>query len=460
MAGGRFWTVVSVVGAGLTLAVFGAAGPAGSAPTMSDRQAFRHEGVASCGGSTCHGRQEATGITVRQNELLTWQDDGSPAGAHSRAYRVLAEPRSQRIAKKLGIGPAQSAEMCLGCHADPAPAGLRGAKFALSDGVGCETCHGGSERWLSSHYAVGASHASNVANGLYPLDDPRARAARCLDCHFGSAGPGQFVTHRIMAAGHPRIAFELDLFTALQRHHNEDADYRKRGKEPSRGVKTWAIGQAMAIDRATALYATPARGQDGVFPEFYFFDCRTCHRTFSDDPDFRPIDVVNPGRPVPSGFPTFNDENLLMLSAAARVAAPGLASRLGTQSRAFHAAFASDRVAAVRAAGQLGATARALAAAFENASFTKAQTLAILEAVLAGQGELYTDYQGAQQAVMAADTLIADLQASGAVGRAEARSLRDELDRAYAAVRTPEGFQPAEFRQTAARLAAGVRRLR
>lgn len=460
MAGGRFWTLVSVVGVGLTLAVFGASSPADSAPTMSDRQALRHEGVASCGGSTCHGRQEATGATVRQDELLTWQDDSSPAGAHSRAYKVLAEPRSQLIAAKLGIGPAPSAEMCLGCHADPAPARLRGARFELSDGVGCEACHGGSERWLSSHYAVGASHASNVANGLYPLDDPRARAARCLDCHFGSAGPGQFVTHRIMAAGHPRIAFELDLFTALQRHHDEDADYRQRGKQASRGVKTWAIGQAMALDRATALFASPARGQDGAFPEFYFFDCRTCHRTFSDDPDFRPVDVANPSRPLPSGFPTFNDENLLMLSAAARVAAPGLAARLVNESRAFHAAFARDRGAAVRAAGQLGATSRALAAAFENAAFTKAQTLAVLEAVLAGQGELYTDYQGAQQAVMAADTLIADLQASGSVGRGEAKALRDELDRAYAAVRTPEGFRPAEFRQTAARLAAGVRRLR
>jgi hypothetical protein len=458
MAGGRIWTLVSVVGAGLALAVFGMAGPADSAPTASGRQSFRHEGVASCGGSTCHGRQEATGITVRQNELLTWQDDSSAAGAHSRAYRVLLEPRSQRIAAKLGIGPANKAEMCLGCHADPAPAQLRGARFERSDGVGCEACHGGAERWLSSHYAVGATHASNVAQGLYPLDDPKARASRCLDCHFGSSGPGQFVTHRIMAAGHPRISFELDLFTTLQRHHDEDADYRRR-KPVSRGVKTWAIGQAMALDRATALYASP-RGQDGAFPEFYFFDCRTCHRTFSDDPDFRPADVANPGRPVPSGFPTFNDENLLMLSAAARVAAPALATRLGNEARAFHAAFAGDRAAAIRAAGQLGATSRALAAAFENASFSKTQTLSILDTVLAAQSDLYTDYQGAQQAVMAADTLIADLQASGGISRAEAKGLRDELDRAYAAVRTPEGFRAADFRQTAARLAAGARRLR
>ncbi|MFC3712520.1 multiheme c-type cytochrome [Sphingoaurantiacus capsulatus] len=457
MAGGRIWTLMCVAGAGLALAVFGVVGPADGAPTQSTQQNYRHEGVASCGGSTCHGRQEPTGAVVRQNELLTWQEPSSPAGAHSRAYQLLLEPRSQAIAAKLGIGPANQAPMCLGCHADNPPPALRGARFDITQGVGCESCHGGSQQWLSSHYAVGATHASNVAMGMYPLSDPKKRAERCLDCHFGSAGQGQFVTHRIMAAGHPRVSFELDLFTALQRHHDEDADYRRR-KQTVRGVKTWAIGQAMALDRATALYATP-RGQDGAFPEFYFFDCRTCHRNFSDDPGFRPADVANPGRPSLSGFPTFNDENIIMLAAAARIAAPTLAAQLTTQSRAFHAAFASDRATAVRAAGQLGGTARALAAAFENASFSNAQTLSILEAVLA-QGQLYTDYQGAQQAVMAADTLISDLQATGGVGGNAAKLLRGDLDRAYAAVRTPEGFKPAEFRATTARLAAGVRGLR
>jgi hypothetical protein len=113
--------------------------------------------------------------------------------------------------------------MCLGCHATPAGGGS-GAAFQ-SDGVGCESCHGAASGWLASHYAVGGTHAANVARGMVPLDDPRARASRCLDCHFGSAEPGQFVDHRMMAAGHPRISFELDLFSTLQQHHDEDGDY-------------------------------------------------------------------------------------------------------------------------------------------------------------------------------------------------------------------------------------------
>ena len=98
-----------------------------------------HEGVASCAGSTCHSRQVDSGLNVRQNELITWQDPSSQAGAHSRAWRVLTEPRAQAIARKMGIGPAQNAKECLGCHADPVATSQRGARFQISDGVGCES---------------------------------------------------------------------------------------------------------------------------------------------------------------------------------------------------------------------------------------------------------------------------------------------------------------------------------
>jgi len=56
-----------------------------------------HEGVASCGGSTCHGRLAPTGKEVRQNELITWQDPSSAAGTHSQAWQVLNRTRAQAI---------------------------------------------------------------------------------------------------------------------------------------------------------------------------------------------------------------------------------------------------------------------------------------------------------------------------------------------------------------------------
>ena len=417
-------------------------------------------GVATCAGSTCHGRSEATGAIVRQDELMIWQNEASPAGAHSRAWRVLTEPRAKAIAARLGIGEAASAPLCLGCHATPAPAGLRGPRFLLSDGVGCEACHGAASNWLASHYAVGGTHAANVARGMVPLDDPRARASRCLDCHFGSAGDGQFVDHRIMAAGHPRIAFELDLFSTLQRHHNEDKDYAQR-KRKSDSVATWAVGQAMALDRSLSLFANPRRGGEGLFPEFYFFDCHTCHRRISDDPGFEPNAPANPGRPIPSGMPAYNDENMIMLSAAAKVGAPQLGARFDRDSRAFHLALARDRGAAVAAAARLRESALAVGNAFAAGGIGRNQTFDIIDTIAGNAvSPRFTDYEGSVQAVMAVDTLLSALVSAGQAGAPAAAAIRADINLAYRAVRDPNAYDPREFRDSLGRAAAAIRRLR
>ena len=53
----------------------------------------QYMGVASCAGSTCHGRAEGNGAVVRQDEIASWQEPSSATGAHSRAYAVLSSPR-------------------------------------------------------------------------------------------------------------------------------------------------------------------------------------------------------------------------------------------------------------------------------------------------------------------------------------------------------------------------------
>ena len=99
-----------------------------------------------------------------------------------------------------------------------------------------------------------------------------------------------------MAAGHPRLSFELDLFSTLQQHWNEDADYAAR-KGTHRSAAMWAVGQATALDRALTLFSNDRLGQRGVFPEFYFFDCHSCHRRISDEPSYRAVErSANPGR--------------------------------------------------------------------------------------------------------------------------------------------------------------------
>ena len=418
------------------------------------------EGVASCAGSTCHGRAEGNGAVVRQDEIATWQEPSSPSGAHSRAYAVLAGRRGQQIARSLGLGDATQAKDCLGCHATYVPSAKRGARFQLSDGVGCESCHGpAGEAWLSSHYAMPATHASNVSDGLTPLENPQVRANVCLDCHYGSTKPGQFVTHSMMAAGHPRVSFELDLFSALQQHHNIDDDYKRRKRSPN-AVRFWAVGQAEAVKRATGLFSQPKFAMEGVFPQYYFFDCHSCHRRIQDSSQRRLTFEENPGRPIPFGNAPFNDENIIMLSAVAGALVPGQANAFQKASRDFHRALGggSDPRAAARSLSQ---RAGALSNALSQRAYANSDAFKVIDII--GNNATrprFTDYSGSVQAVMAVDTLLNGLVSDGRVTAGAAASIRASINRAYAAVEEPNSYNPADFRTALASALASIRRLK
>lgn len=468
--GERPWAAIAAFAA--LLAALAIAAVMLAAPARSQGEAgARYTGVASCAGSTCHGRMEGDGAVVRQDELMKWQEPSTPGGAHSRAWAVLAGNRSQFIARNLGIGDPAKAQMCLGCHST---AGIARAVPA-EDGVGCESCHGPAGGWLASHYAgVGtnadpdremrAKHLANLSAGLKKLEDPVVRAGVCVDCHFGSASDGQFVTHRIMAAGHPRIAFELDLFSSLQAHHQEDVDYgwRKFGAANARTdhVQMWAVGQATAIERSLALFQS-RHGTEGMFPEFYFLDCHSCHRRIFDQAKPVRTGIDNPGRAIPEGMPPYNDENLIMLAAAARLAAPALADQLAARTAAFHRAMASDRTSAVQAAAQLSQTVAALKSAFAARGFSGTDAFAMVDAIAAKAiSDRYTDYSGSQQAVMGVDTLLNAMVSSGRVTVGAAAGIRGDIDRAYAAVKDPNAYKPTEFQASFGSAVRAIRALR
>ncbi|HAU22908.1 MAG TPA: hypothetical protein DCS24_10035 [Erythrobacter sp.] len=439
------------------LFAFGGVG-AGQASAQSGGKQF--EGVATCAGSTCHGRAEGNGAVVRQDEIATWQEPSSPSGAHSRAYAVLAGPRGRQIAESLGIGPATSAPACLGCHSTFAPVGQRGDRFHLSDGVGCESCHGASEDWLPLHYAKPATHASNISNGLIPLEDPQTRARVCLDCHYGSTKAGQFVTHSMMAAGHPRVSFELDLFSALQQHHDEDGDYLDR-KPRTDSVRLWAVGQAEAVSRATDLFAGPEFALRGLFPEYYFFDCHSCHRDINDGPQRKLTFEPNPGRPIPFGNAPFNDENIIMLSAVARSLAPAEAEAFIAASRDFHGAMGEGRSASQEVAIELKSKAVSLSDAMAARSYATGDVFSVISGI-ADQATRprFTDYAGSVQAVMAIDTLLNALVRDGRVTIGAAAGIRANINRAYAAVAGPNSYRPSDFRSALGQAAGAIGALR
>ena len=117
-----------------------------------------------------------------------------------------------------------------------------------------------------------------------------------------------------------------------------------------------------------------------------------------------------------------------------------------------------DRSNAVNAAARLRATAQALAEHFSNASFSRAETFAMIDMVASDAiAPRYTDYSGSVQAVMAVDTLLNALVNSGQASAQSAAGIRPSIDRAYKAVSDPNRYRPAEFRVA---LGSAVRTIR
>jgi hypothetical protein len=411
-------------------------GGAASAQTLPQYGADRHVGVTSCAGSTCHGSAAPwRNSTVLQNEYITWEQKDR----HAKAYKTLLTERSQRIARNLGIGPAHEAKICLDCHAHNPPAEKRGRVFQVSDGVGCEACHGGAERWLGVHVTGLGSHEDNVKAGLYPTEDPIARARLCMSCHFGDEG--KFVTHRIMGAGHPRMSFELDTFTAIQpAHYVLDDDYRKR-KRVSNGVQTWAIGQAMAMTVVLEGLIDPKRNRDGIFPELVFFDCHACHHPMSNV-RWEPRATVG----LPPGVPRLNDSNLVMLRIITQRVDRGLADRMREQALALHKASTQGNDATVAAARALRETTNGLAQRFAGHAFGREDMQALLVGVInAGKSGEYIDYAGAEQATMAIAAIITAMKGAGAVDDNAYKAMRSALDKLYEATAKDEEYKPRVY---------------
>jgi len=407
-------------------------------PPLPQDASDLHLGVTTCAGSTCHGAVSRwRDGNVAQNEYSIWHKNDK----HAQAYKVLTEDRSKRIAQNLGLPNAHEAKICLDCHSDNVAAEKRGREFQVSDGVGCEACHGGGERWLGQHVSGRVSHAENVAKGMYPTENPTHRASLCLSCHLGNGE--KFVTHKIMAAGHPRLSFELDTYTSTQpAHFSNDASYRRR-KNVESGLKVWVVGQAMGLRNMMTIIADPDQRHSAMLPEFSLYDCQSCHHPLTSL-QWRPriTQSLNPGAL------RIQDHYTLMTLLAARQFAPALAEELLDRSRALGTASTKDREAMVAAAERLGETASKLATAFANANMGPDQISTMLQTLLAeGAQGTYPDYAAAEQATMALHTLIQAQFDAAAISKQRLQTMEAALAYCYAAVKSDFEFKPETFQQ-------------
>jgi hypothetical protein len=409
-----------------------ATGPAMAQSAVDDSV---HLGVASCAGSTCHGAVERLkGSSVAQNEYITW----SRKDKHAKAYAVLLEDRSQRIAHNLGLPNANTATLCLDCHADNAAPDKRGPQFQISDGVGCEACHGGAKSWLGTHIS-GAKHPDNLAAGMYPTEQPVARAERCLACHMGDEK--RFVTHQIMGAGHPRISFELDTFTAVEpAHFTIDKDYIAR-KGPVNGVQIWAVGQAVALGKFMDAMLDPKHAPNGVFPELVFFDCTACHHSMSQ---LRWAPQASTG--LPPGTPTLYDANAVMLRIIANQVAPAAGKALSDHILALHRATRESWANVLREAREVRKAATDMLPILSKHDFTRDEMRDLANGLIAmGVNHESVAYPDAEQATMALSSIVSAMKLMGYASEPQAKSMTDALDGVYEALAKDETYRPAAF---------------
>lgn len=292
--------LLSATGPGWSAAVVVAA-PQAPAEVPRERAPV---GMAGCAAAACHGTFQVASL-AGDPDPDAWRGSAVQwlaADPHAKAYAALESDLGRRIMGHLHRAdpehiPASAAEYdrCLACHTNPTLAAQ--ASFGLdrdplararSEGVGCEACHGNAGPWLSSHTAANASYPPA---GMADLNDIGERAKVCAGCHVGApAEPARGypvardMNHDMIAAGHPRLNFEL---TEYQRRLPPHWYERERTlpnhppRSPSFEAKAWLVGRVAVAEAACELLADRAgRSMSGhaVWPEFAESNCFACHQ--------------------------------------------------------------------------------------------------------------------------------------------------------------------------------------
>jgi hypothetical protein len=265
----------------------------------------KYFGTASCSSMACHHFNGPEGS--ERSEYSTWANGDK----HSRAYTVLYDDRSERIIKNLRGPKAPAAtkdRLCLKCHAtNDGNSRDASEQFVLADGVGCEACHGPAQKYLTEHYVAGFKEKpAEEKERVYGLKNTKSlvkRAEMCITCHVGDGN--REVNHDLIAAGHPRLNFELAGYHGIYHKHWSDA--AEKARDPDFYARIWLIGQLVTTKSAIDLLAARAKGAEldvdkggKPWPEFAEYACFACHKDLQVN---SPRQRVGYGDRHPGAFP-------------------------------------------------------------------------------------------------------------------------------------------------------------
>lgn len=398
----------------------------------------KYMGTATCSSSNCHGAASPRkGSNILHNEYTTW----SKKDAHSKAWRVLNNADSKKIAHNLGIADPSKDQICLNCHATNVPADVRGDKFSIEDGVTCESCHGPAEDWLKSHTNSSTSHVDNVDDGMYELVPLEARAEFCLSCHQGN--DNKFVDHKLIGAGHPRLSFELDTYSMIQpRHWDYDKDYQER-KGHYEPVRAWLIGQVKVAQEKIAVMSSAKRSSNGIWPELSMFNCYSCHHTLTQK-QWREREYKNG-----PGELSLNVSSILLVQEAFNTLAPDISVKLESILSQLHDQYKNGKASDLLSSLTKIIGNDALQVAKSN-PLDEATRLALLKRVSQFAATIpHPQYEEAEQLAMGVSAILS----SDPKREKELKLLVKEL---YTSLTSPEEFIAEDFTTAAKKLAAAI----
>lgn len=432
---GRRWRAALLLSA-LLVPVSALAGDLPSLPQFDDRI---HEGVKTCASSTCHGATEPfQDSRILHDEYLTWHR----RDPHSRAWDTLWSEESRRMAERMGFGAAHEADTCLACHSGKVPAENQGDWFQVSDGVGCETCHGGSGDWLEEHVSGELSHEEHIERGMYPTADPEARAELCMSCHYSH--PEAPMTHDLMAAGHPPLLFEAETFRRLQPPHYEYSEAYRERKDVASPLDEWLTGQGVAARAELDALAERVHGDGGPFPELIFFSCGSCHHDIREPAwETREIAGVSPGRPP------LADDTLRMVGLILDALAHRDAERWRSLTHDLQVSMVDARMVTTDIARELRAIVDDWLADRARGEADGEDLRRLLIALVDdGAASEYSDRELHLQQALALDSLLeASARLDEPLSSAHRAALERGVEAVYAVLETPPGHSPEPFRE-------------
>ena len=260
--------------------------------------AARHTvtGLGSCASSGCHGQT----LDGQQRNWKLAYSVWLSEDPHRRAFHVLYTERSVEMFGNLhGIArnddrlPSDAEYLqflearCIGCHATEQPGSSNSIRYG--SGIHCESCHGSATDWLHEHYMTtwhkpgSQQRASLAATGFRDTADLRTRAAVCVGCHVGPQVVGHRlydVDHDLIAAGHPRLAFEFDAYLQNYPKHWDEVADEQRHRSLTGGsfhVDAWRFGQEQTARQLVEQIRLRISHSRVATCDFSSYECFDCH---------------------------------------------------------------------------------------------------------------------------------------------------------------------------------------